>query len=71
SSHAEVETVLAKLAEKVSIRLQKNNFFARGIHLSVYYQNRQFHHKSFSLDRNLYHSSDIYKIALQTLNTFP
>ncbi len=71
SSHSEVETVLAKLAEKISIRLQKNNFLAHGLHLSVYYQNRQFHHKSFKTILSLYSSADIYKLALQTLNSFP
>ncbi len=71
ANQREVLSVLSKLAEKVSIRLRRNNLVAHGFSLAVYYQDRSFYHKSLTTNVSLFHSMDIYRLSERVLNGFP
>jgi DNA polymerase-4 len=63
-------SVLQKLVEKTGFRLRKAGFSARGVHVSLLYQNSQYWHHG-QTGPVIFDSRDIYKRALQILQTSP
>lgn len=67
----ETKLVLAKLAEKVSVRLRNHGFVAHGLSLGVRFQNKTSYYKSLSTQESLFDSTSIYNLAEKVLDTFP
>ncbi len=67
----ETKLVLAKLAEKVSVRLRHQGFVAHGLSLGVRFQNQTSCHKSLTVQESLFDSSTIYCLAEKVLDIFP
>ncbi len=70
-SSEQTKAILAKLAEKVSLRLRKKSLSSQGIHLSLRYQNGTSHNQHLSFARAVFDSSDIFKLTKQLLDKFP
>lgn len=70
-STQQTKAILAKLSEKVAIRLRKKSLSAQGIHLSLRYQNGASHNQHLSFAGAVFDSSDIFKIATQLFDKFP
>ena len=60
-----------KLCEKVGRRLRRNSYYARGVHVSMLYQDYSHWHKGRKLKSHLYASSDIYVQAMRLMNQQP
>ncbi len=71
ASLRETKLVLAKLAEKVSVRLRHQGFVAHGLSLGVRFQNQTSCHKSLTVQESLFDTSTIYSLAEKVLDTFP
>lgn len=63
--------ILSKLVEKVGSRLRQGGYQAKGVHLGLTYQNREFWHLGHSLDSYISASSDIYKAVFSLLQKSP
>ncbi len=70
-STQQTKAILAKLSEKVAIRLRKKSLSAQGVHLSLRYQNGASHSQHLSFAGAVFDSSDIFKIATQLFDKFP
>jgi DNA polymerase IV len=73
----ELSPVLCHLVEKMSARMRHAGYSARGVHLSLAYKgNGQgwyggYWHKGMTLDRNVFVSADIYRVAHSLLIKAP
>ena len=67
----ELSPILFKLVEKMSARLRKGGFVARGVHLAVSYRNHAYYHRALTVPKILFDARDIYKIAYLTLCRSP
>ncbi|HOX96041.1 MAG TPA: DNA polymerase IV [Candidatus Woesebacteria bacterium] len=67
TSPEEMAPILAKLVEKVGFRMRHSNFQAKGVYLSLLYDNYQYFHEGKSLDQPIFDSRDIYRIAFRLL----
>ncbi len=65
----ELSPVLCNLVEKMSSRMRSAGYSARGVHLSLAYKRQAsgwyggYWHKGVTLDRNVFVSADIYRVA--------
>lgn len=71
SSLEDLSPILSKLVEKMSRRLRKAGFMARGVQIAVSYRNGGFWHKGISFPQDLFLPKDIYKKALGILAQSP
>jgi len=67
SSIRELSPILARLTEKMSARLRRAGYKARGVHLSLLNKNGSFWHKGRLTDRELFDSRDFFKEAFTLL----
>ncbi len=67
----ELGPVLLKLVEKMSGRMRKAGYRARGVHVSLLYRNGTHWHKGVSTDEYLFAAGDIYRIAYKILLRSP
>lgn len=67
----ELSPILSKLVEKMSFRLRKAGYIARGVYVAVSYRDGSFWHKARSFEADLFDTRDIYKKALEILATSP
>ncbi len=67
----ELSPILSKLVEKMGSRLRRAGYRARGVHVSVVYQDRSFWHKGVGFSKALFDSRDIYKKAFKILSNSP
>ena len=63
----ELSPVLMKLVDKMSRRMRRAGFVARGVHVAALYRNGTHWHHGTSVDDKLFASGDIYKIAYKIL----
>lgn len=70
SDIADLTPVLQKLVEKTGFRLRKAGFMARGVHVSLLYRDFVYWHHG-QVGPTIFDSRDIYKCALQILQTSP
>lgn len=63
----ELAPILQKLVEKMSFRMRKANFKARGINVSIIYRNWSSWHKGETVNELLFDSRDIYKLAFKIM----
>lgn len=61
STKAELTPIITKLVEKMSRRLRKAGYHARGVHLSIVYRDHSFWHKGLKTQKIVFESRDIYK----------
>lgn len=71
SSLTDLGPVLAKLIEKMSLRLREAGYQARGVSLAITYKDRSFWHQSQTLDHHLCDTSSLYKAAHKLLSLSP
>lgn len=67
----QTQAILAKLSEKVAIRLRQKSLSAKGIHLALRFQNGLSYGQHLSFSQAIFDSSDIFKLANQLFDTFP
>lgn len=67
----EISPVMQKLVEKMSRRLRKAGFKARGVHLGIGYRDHTFWHRGMSLESYVFDSRDIYKLMYYLLKRAP
>lgn len=70
-STEQTKAILAKLCEKVSIRLRKKSLCAHGVYLSLRYQSGASNSQHLSFAQGVFDSGDIFKLASQLLDRFP
>lgn len=70
-SPEQTKAILAKLCEKVSIRLRKKSLCAQGVYLSLRYQSGASHNQHLSFAQGVFDSGDIFKLASRLLGSFP
>ncbi len=70
-STQQTKAILAKLCEKVSIRLRKKSLCSHGIYLSLRYQSGASHNQHLSFAQGVFDSGDIFKLASRLLDRFP
>lgn len=70
-STEQTKAILAKLCEKVSIRLRKKSLCAKGIYLSLRYQSGAIHSQHMSFSQSVFDSGDIFKFTCSLLDKFP
>ncbi len=68
SNVSSLSPVLARLVDKMGTRLRTNGYKARGIHLSLFFKNGMYWHKSRLVKGHLFDVRDIFKSALNLLN---
>ncbi len=68
---SEVLPILAKLVEKMSFRLRRAGFMARGVHLAIWYRGGGFWHKGTVFNEHLFDSRDIYRKIVGMLYASP
>lgn len=68
---AHTKAILAKLAEKIALRLRKKSFSAHGIYLALRFQNGSSYNQHLSFARGVFDSSEIFKIASKLFDQFP
>lgn len=71
SSLIDLGPILAKLVEKMALRLRTAGYQARGVHLAIKYKDHSFWHLGKTLDRHLYDTHAIYRVAHQLLCLSP
>lgn len=57
----ELIPILQKLVEKMSGRLRKAGYKARGVHLSIAYRDKNFWHQGVGVQRDLFESREIFR----------
>lgn len=62
---------LAKLVTKMTSRLRRAGYAARGIHVAISYRNGLYWHKGHAFPRTLFETTDIYKEAFDMLLSSP
>lgn len=67
----DLSPILAKLVTKVSSRMRKANYKAKGVHLAIFYRDRSFWHKGEATHKELFDTRDIYKEAYRLLLLSP
>jgi DNA polymerase IV len=70
STPQELAPILAKLVEKMSFRLRRAGYTARGVHLAVRFRDGSFCHKGVTFERQLFASRDIYHEAFKLLKKY-
>lgn len=71
STPQELSPILTKLIEKMSSRLRRAGYKARGIHLSMAYRDGSFWHKGVSVDAALFDAKDFFKRIFNLLINCP
>lgn len=71
STPASLSPILHKLVEKMSFRLRRHGFQARGFYLGLLYTDRSFWHRHYSLRSYLFSAPDIYRIIYRLLLKSP
>ncbi len=67
----ELLPVLQKLVEKTGTRMRAAGYQAQGVHVGLWFRDRDFWHKGMLLERSLYDSRDIYKAMSELLYQCP
>jgi len=67
----ELSPILVKLVSKMSARLRRAGYKARGIHLAVWFYDWSFWHKGVAFQRELFDPREIYKEAFNILSRCP
>lgn len=57
----ELAPILQKLVEKMTFRMRRAGYTARGVHLAILYKDRSFWHKGVTLPNYVFDSRDVYK----------
>jgi len=70
STPEELSPILSKLVTKMSARLRRAGYKARGIHLAISYRDGSFWHKGVTLESVIFDTRDIYKKAFKILHGF-
>lgn len=60
--------ILHKLVAKSTFRLRSHGYHARGLYLSLLFQDHSFWHQHYSLKRHVFHETDIYKLFFRLLS---
>lgn len=71
STSEQLAPILMKLVEKMSRRMRKAGYKARGVHVSLLYKDGNHWHLGGSLEEELFFSGDIYKTAYKILKKSP
>lgn len=67
----ELSPVLRKLVEKAGVRMRKDGFWTKGVHVAIVYRDGNFWHKGLTTADYIFDSRDIYKIAIYILLQSP
>lgn len=70
-SSDQTKSILAKISEKIAIRLRKKSLSSQGLYLAVGYQNGTSYNRHLSFSECLFDSTDIFRIASSLFETFP
>ncbi len=71
SDKFELSKMIMKLCEKTGRRLRRNNYFARGAHLWLLYDDHTYWHKGQKTSGILYSTVDIYQAIMRVFNRQP
>jgi DNA polymerase-4 len=71
STPNELSSILSKLTHKMSLRMRRAGFSAKGVHLALIYRDWSFWHKGIGLSREVFSGQEIYKEAYQLLLSSP
>ena len=63
----ELTPILARLTEKMSVRLRGSGYGAKGVHLAIVYKDGTWWHRGRQMDRSCFDSRDFYKAAFKLL----
>lgn len=67
----DLSPILSKLVTKMTARLRKAEYKARGVHVAVVYRDGGYWHKGVGFERELFDTADIYKEAFRILKKSP
>lgn len=67
----ELAPILRKLVEKTGVRIRKNGYWTKGVHLALKYRDGTFWHKGTSIPDYIFDSRDIYRTAFDLLLLSP
>ena len=67
----ELAPTLTKLVEKVGFRMRRADFQARGVHLGLLFRDHEYWHQGIRMDRPVFLSRDIYRVAYRLLSHSP
>jgi DNA polymerase-4 len=70
-SMEDLAPILYKLVEKTGRRLRNGGYKARGVHVAVSYRDGSYWHYGHVLEKELFDSRDIYKVAYSILSRSP
>jgi DNA polymerase-4 len=70
-SDEELSPILSKLVTKMTARLRRAGYRARGVHVSIIYRNGSFWHKGKSFPKSLFATADVYKKAFRIMTQSP
>ena len=71
SEMRDLSPIISKLTEKMSFRLRRAGYMAKGVHLAVSYRNGLFWHKGMTFEKELFESNEIYRKVLRMLYLAP
>lgn len=71
STLEELSPLMTKLVEKMSGRLRKAGYRARGVHLGLLYRDNGYWHRGEKTHRSLYESREIYREMVRLFNHCP
>lgn len=63
----ELAPILTKLVEKTSFRMRRAGYMATGVHLAISFRDGGFWHHAHSVQKELFDTRDIYKVAFYLL----
>ncbi len=67
----DLSPLLSKLVTKMSSRVRKAGYCARGIHLGIQYRDGSYYHRGHKTDRDLWITQDFYQAAFRILEESP
>lgn len=67
----ELKRLLMKLTEKMARRLRKAGMIARGVHVSVAYNDKTFWHKGMTFDAHLYTTQELFRKVIYLFTQQP
>lgn len=70
-SLGELSPILSKLVTKMSARLRRAGYKARGVHVAISYRDAGFWHKTVTFQKEIFDTRDFYKCAFRILSSSP
>ena len=71
SGFNDIQPILVRLCQKSGFRMRNFGYYCRGVHLVIWFRDRNFWHESRNFGKNIFDSRDIFKAVLQIMSNCP